>query len=125
MTEYLTQYMETVAKRMEQCSDKDELDEIMAEHMYKISFMQHERFIHLIVTFLFAIVLCIFIAILLFMDRADSVETIGVTVLIVIIMATECFYVKHYYFLENTVQKMYRVYDELLAKQKAMAGDKK
>ena len=110
---------------MEQCSDKDELDEIMAEHMDKISFMQHERFIHLIVTFLFAIVLCIFIAILLFMDRADSVETIGVTVLIVIIMATECFYVKHYYFLENTVQKMYRVYDELLAKQKAMAGDKK
>jgi len=125
MTEYLTQYMETVAKRMEQCSDKDELDEIMAEHMDKISFMQHERFIHLIVTFLFAIVLCIFIAILLFMDRADSGETIGVTVLIVIIMATECFYVKHYYFLENTVQKMYRVYDELLAKQKAMAGDKK
>ncbi|MBP7186118.1 MAG: hypothetical protein KBA55_05010 [Ruminococcus sp.] len=125
MTEYLTQYMETVAKRMEQCSDKDELDEIMAEHMDKISFMQHERFIHLIVTFLFAIVLCIFIAILLFMDKTDTAEAIGVTVLIVIIMATECFYVKHYYFLENTVQKMYRVYDELLAKQKAMAGDKK
>jgi len=125
MTEYLTQYMETVAKRLGQCTDKAELDLIMAEHKDKIAFMQHERIVHFLVAFMFAVILCIFIAILLLMDNKGGGEAIGVTALIVMIMVLEGFYIKHYYFLENTVQKMYRVYDELLAKQKDMAGDAK
>ena len=31
----------------------------------------------------------------------------------------------HYYFLENTVQKMYRIYDDILAKQKQLRGENK
>ena len=125
MTEYLTKYMETVAKRLEGCSDKDELEKILAEHMDKIAFMQHERLIHLIVTFLFAMILCIFVAVLMFMNTGDSFSEFGVGALTVIVLALEGFYIKHYYFLENTVQKMYRVYDEILAKKEALAGEKK
>ena len=40
--------------------------------------------------------------------------------LVTIIMVLVGFYIKHYYFLENTVQKMYRVYDEILAKEKRL-----
>ena len=125
MTEYLTKYMETVAERMKKCSDKKELDEIFDEHMDKIAFMQHERLIHFLVTFMFALVLCLFIAVLLFLSSSGGAGLMGVTALIVIIMPLECFYVKHYYFLENTVQKMYRVYDELLAMKKTMEGSDK
>lgn len=123
MTEYLTNYMETVAKRLEQCSDCGELDIIMAEHKDKIAFMQHERIVHFLVTFMFAVVLCIFVAVLLFLDGSSIASSLGVTALIVIILVLEAFYIKHYYFLENTVQKMYRVYDDILAKKKAMAGE--
>jgi hypothetical protein len=31
------------------------------------------------------------------------------------------FYIKHYYFLENTVQKMYKVYDAMLAKKEELS----
>ena len=124
MTEYLTRYMEAVEKRLEQCSDSSELDLIMAEHKDKIAFMQHERIVHFLVTFMFAIILCIFVAVLIFMDGSGIAAAAGVTARIVIIRVLEGFYIKHYYFLENTVQKMYKVYDGILEKQKAMAGDK-
>lgn len=122
MTEYLTKYMEAVADRIAKCSDKKELAEIMSEHKDKIAYMQHERIVHFLVTFMFAIVLCIFVAVLLFISNSGSAAAIGVIALVVIVMVLEGFYIKHYYFLENTVQKMYKVYDEILAKQKAMEG---
>ena len=33
------------------------------------------------------------------------------------------FYIKHYYFRENTVQKMYKVYDSILEKQRKFRTD--
>ena len=125
MTEYLTKYMETVAEKLKKCTDEKELAEIKAEHMDKIAFMQHERIVHFLVTFMFAIVLCLFVAVMIFISKDGGMTTIGVMALVVIIMVLEGFYIKHYYFLENTVQKMYKVYDEILAMQKKMAGTEK
>jgi len=114
MTEYLTNYMKWVQERLEKCTDSEELDSILAEHMDKIAFMQHERIVHFLVTMLFALILTVFIAVLVF--TANVPVLILVTMILVLLM----FYIKHYYFLENTVQKMYRVYDEILAKQKTL-----
>ena len=114
MTEYLTKYMEEVAKRLAECSSIDELDTVLAEHKDKIAYMQHERIVHFLVTMMFALILCIFMAVLIF--RAN----LAVTVLVTIILVLLAFYIKHYYFLENTVQKMYRVYDDILAKRQLM-----
>ena len=66
MTEYLTNYMKYVQQRLEKCSSAAELDEIMAEHKDKIAFMQHERIVHFLVTMLFALVLTVFMAVILF-----------------------------------------------------------
>ncbi|MCR5600079.1 MAG: hypothetical protein K6G33_04995 [Ruminococcus sp.] len=112
MTEYLTNYMNYIQQRIEKCSDADELAEIMAEHKDKIAFMQHERIVHFLVTMLFALVLTIFMAVTIF--RSNIPALILVTIILVLLM----FYIKHYYFLENTVQKMYKVYDSILEKQK-------
>ena len=114
MTEYLTNYMKYVQERLEKCTGAEELGEIMAEHKDKIAFMQHERIVHFLVTMMFALILAIFIAVLVFTSN------IPVLILVTMILVLLMFYIKHYYFLENTVQKMYRVYDDILEKQKKL-----
>lgn len=114
MTEYLTNYMKYIEDRLGKCPDAEELLDIMAEHKDKIAFMQHERIVHFLVTMLFTLVLAVFVAALVF--TVNLAMLLMVTIILVLLM----FYIKHYYFLENTVQKMYKVYDEILAKQKAL-----
>ena len=114
MTEYLTNYMKYIQERLEKCRSSEELDEIMAEHKDKIAFMQHERIVHFLVTMLFAFILIVFFAVLIF--KVNLAVLSLVTIVLVLLM----FYIKHYYFLENTVQKMYKVYDSILEKQKKL-----
>lgn len=114
MTEYLTNYMKYIQDRLEKCGTSSEMDEILAEHLDKISFMQHERIVHFLVTMLFSIILAIFIAVLIFTPNIPSL------LLVTIILVLLIFYIKHYYFLENTVQKMYKVYDSILEKKKKL-----
>lgn len=112
MTAYLKEYMNYIAHRLEKCSSPAEAEEVLAEHRDKIAFMQHERLVHFLVTMLFAIILVIFTAVQFF------TESLGLLILITIIIVLTAFYIKHYYFLENTVQKMYVIYDDILKKQR-------
>ena len=116
MTEYLTNYMNTVRKRLDSCTTPEELAEIMSEHKDKRAFMQHERIVHFLVTMMFALILAIF------MIGTLLLNNFMLLVLVTIIIVLEGFYIKHYYFLENTVQKMYRVYDEMLSMGRVMAA---
>ena len=117
MTEYLTNYMKYIEEKLEKCGTSSEIDEILSEHLDKISFMQHERIVHFLVTMLFSIILAIFIAVLIFTPNIPSL------LLVTIILVLLIFYIKHYYFLENTVQKMYKVYDSILEKQRKFRTD--
>lgn len=110
MTEYLKAYMAETERRLNTFRDRDGLERLMSEHKDKIAFMQHERLVHFLVTMMFAIVLSIFIC------AALVLENIGLAILDVIIIILLGFYIKHYFFLENTVQRMYKVYDEILKK---------
>lgn len=111
MTEYLKSYMSYIEKRLSECGSSDEIEEILTEHRDKIAFMQHERLVHFLVTMMFALILVIFMAVQFF------TESLGLLLLITMIIVLTAFYIKHYYFLENTVQKMYVVYDEILKKR--------
>ena len=115
MTEYLTNYMKYVQQRLEACTDRELLEEILAEHKDKIAFMQHERIVHFLVTMMFALILTIFMSVLIF------TVNLAVLLLVTIMLVLIAFYIKHYYFLENTVQKMYRVYDDILKKRREFA----
>lgn len=112
LTEYLTNYMKYISDKLEKCSDENELKDILSEHLDKIAFMQHERIVHFLVTFMFAVILCIFMCAFIFS------ENIMLLLLVTIIMVLLAFYIKHYYFLENTVQEMYKIYDKMLEKRK-------
>ncbi len=115
MTEYLTNYMKYITDKLANCRENSELEEILAEHKDKIAFMQHERIVHFLVTMMFALIVTAFISVSLF------TQNLGVLVLVTIIIVLLAFYIKHYYFLENTVQKMYVVYDDILKKRREFA----
>jgi hypothetical protein len=89
--------------------------ERLRSYLYdQISFMQHERLVHLLVTLAFALfMLASYIAGIMY----EASWLIGIGVLISIL---EIFYIVHYYWLENGVQRWYGLYDETCRKGKYM-----
>ena len=109
MIDYMNTYLKYIASRL---SDRDisksDLEMYKSDFLSHIQFMQHERLIHLLVTILFAFLLMFgFILIFIYFSWIMVIFT-G------IIFIVEIFYIFHYYKLENGVQKMYRVYDEIV-----------
>lgn len=86
--------------------------EAKREHLVQISFFQHERLIHLIVTVTFALLEMIVMAMI---PLADNMAMIILSLLLLVLLIP---YIRHYYLLENEVQKMYRQYDKMTEKQK-------
>ncbi len=86
----------------------NDIDDIITEHLTQINFFSHERLIHLIVTALFAVLEVV----ALFMSLVTG--NIAATVLTVAVLVLLVPYVRHYYILENSVQRMYSQYDALL-----------
>lgn len=84
---------------------------VIKEHLIQISFFQHERLIHLIVTITFAILEVIVIGLCVVSF------TLGVGLLAIALLILLIPYVRHYYILENEVQKMYWQYDEMVKKR--------
>lgn len=84
---------------------------VIKEHLIQISFFQHERLIHLIVTITFAILEVIVIGLCVVSF------TLGVGLLALALLILLIPYVRHYYILENEVQKMYWQYDEMVKKR--------
>ena len=83
-------------------------DAVLREHLTQVSFFQHERLIHLIVTVTFAILTMLALAIYCI---AEYMPMLALIVLLLVLLIP---YIGHYYTLENEVQKMYQQYDEML-----------
>ena len=82
-------------------------DDMLREHLTQIQFFQHERLIHLIVTCLFAVLaFAVFFALFFTMNA-------GLFVLFAALLVLLVPYIRHYYILENGVQRMYKQYDRL------------
>ena len=88
--------------------------ELLEEHLRMIAWVQHERLVHLIVTVM--VVLCELFTVDLVLLHSElgivpAVIMLGLAVLL-------GFYFWHYFFLENTVQRWYRIAEELREKRK-------
>ena len=96
-------YIKTAEERGE---DRNKL---LSVHMDKIRILQHERLVHLIVT-----VMVVFVELFL-VDMAILHPELGILPpLIMLGMAVLlAFYFFHYFFLENTVQRWYKIADRL------------
>lgn len=106
MRKYLTEYLSRIEGLLKQNAALD-YDELIRTHLQKIEFMQHERLVHFLVTMLFAL------GLFLMMGTFLMAETVLLMPLLFLILILLIPYILHYYFLENAVQKMYRIYDEL------------
>ena len=106
MRKYLTAYLACIDDIINSGQAYDE-EKLKEEHLRQIQFMQHERLIHLIVTVLFAVLLFISLGILV---STGEFAFLILTLMLLILLIP---YIFHYYFLENSVQKMYRRFNSM------------
>ncbi len=102
MKKYLYEYINYVI------NNKNEID--LEDMLIKISFFQHERLIHLIITLFYVIMFLIF----LILVSISYIFIIPVFILLIFVI----FYIIHYFRLENGVQSLYFLYDEIKNKTK-------
>ncbi len=89
---------------------------IKQEHITKVAFFQHERLVHLIVTVTFAVLELLTVCAYVIVGALDSTLSFPLLILALLIIVLLIPYIKHYYLLENEVQKMYVQYDMIAQK---------
>lgn len=104
----MKQYMKSYIKEIDNILEKDKKidEEIISEHLIKIGFFQHERLIHLLVTLFYALFVFIFFAFTVYLS-------LMFLIVVLILLVFLVFYISHYFYLENSVQYMYKQYDKL------------
>ena len=99
----MSDYIKEVDRLLEQ--KNTDFKRLKKSHLEKIAFFQHERLIHLLVTLFYAL----FMMISIYVSHVNPIFLVITIVLIVFLI----FYVKHYFFLENGVQYLYKQYDKI------------
>ena len=100
--------LKTLSEGKKPVSDRE-----LQYHAIKIKNYQHERFVHLIITITFAFITLFS----LYFARSDTMY-LWITIISFVMLIC---YIKYYYYLENTIQKLYYYYDLLF--QKSDTGD--
>lgn len=116
MRKYLTEYLAHLEELLKSGEEID-YDDLERSHLIMIEFMQHERLIHFLVTILFTLGFFITFAIFLLGNIITMVP------LMILILGLLVPYIAHYYFLENSVQKMYHLHDEIHARRMKLQKD--
>lgn len=107
MKKWCKAHEEEFCTALEAAQTREEIDGIIAVHEKKLSWLMHERLIHLIVTFITVILVLFSMSLILFLPDTLPFSLPLFVVLIVLLF----FYIRHYFFLENTVQSWYLLYE--------------
>lgn len=107
MEQRILQYKAYLLRICEEDYSEEEREKMKQQVLTQISFFQHERLIHLIVTITFALLAVVAFGIC---AVVPTVPFLGLEVLLLVLLIP---YIRHYYILENSVQTMYRCYDKL------------
>lgn len=110
MKKYFSEYIESVLHALE--DENSDFESLKRELLVKIGFMQHERLIHFMVTILFALLM--FMSLISFLVTGNLGMLAAAALMLILLVP----YIAHYYFLENGVQKLYRIYDQVCEKLK-------
>lgn len=106
MKKYIKEYIKIIENKLDKKISHDDIIELKD----KINFFSHERLIHLLVTLFCLLVLIIFII----LSFNYTIFIIPAIILIIL----NIFYIVHYYFLENSIQYLYKLYDKMNDKLK-------
>lgn len=105
MEKRLKQYLAYLQSVDSQHLDWEAKQTLRAEILEQIHFFQHERLVHLIVTGIFAILL------MLAVIGSYLYPDMFLFLLIILFLILLIPYIRHYYILENGVQKLYTYFD--------------
>ena len=108
MTKYLTAYRAFILKCLD--DDSTDFERLLDYHREHIRFFMHERFIHLIVMVLFALAT---VACFLVIAVSEKIILIPLAIALMCLLIP---YIKHYYFLENSVQALYKDHERIYEK---------
>ncbi len=104
MEKRLKNYLEYLEQTSRKTLTEEERQKFLAELLVQIQFFQHERLVHLIVTVAFAILM------MLSLIGCFLADTLLMPVLMLLFFVLLVPYIRHYYILENGVQKLYDYY---------------
>ncbi len=107
MYRYLKEHEAAVRAAIERGGTGAELEQVHAYHLRQIAWMQHERFIHLVVMLfvgLFTLLTILFVTLH---------PSIALGALALVLLALFSGYVVHYFRLENGVQRWYQLANRL------------
>ncbi|MCD8037719.1 MAG: hypothetical protein LUE96_01325 [Lachnospiraceae bacterium] len=107
MKKRIVGYRKKIDALLEEMPAGTDWDSVLKEHLIQVSFFQHERLIHLIVTVTFGILTMLALAVYCI------AEYMPILLLIALFLVLLIPYIGHYYVLENEVQRMYGQYDRL------------
>lgn len=106
MKKYIKDFISTLESKIQEKYKFTEKE--IAIIRIKIQDFQHERLIHLLVTLFYAIFALFF----LLLSNQHVIFIIPFLAMIIFLL----FYIKHYFFLENAVQYIYKLYDKIIRK---------
>lgn len=113
MKKRILEYTARIDKLLQEAKTEQDIGtdwkQVKEEHLTQISFFQHERLVHLIVTVLVALLAIMLLGIALL------TELTGILLASVMLFVLFIPYIAHYYLLENEVQKMYKQYDSIIS----------
>ena len=104
MTKQIKAYLAVLEQFFSVEHTDEEYQKMRDEMLQRIAFYQHERIVHLIVTMSFGVFFLLSLIMYL------NISGVGLMILTVLFLVMLAAYIKHYYFLENSVQKMYLYY---------------
>ncbi len=104
MTKQIKEYLAFLERFFAEEHTESELIEYRGKLLQRIAFYSHERLIHLIVTMSFAVFFLLAL-LMYFITKNNGLLALAGLLLVLLVP-----YIKHYYFLENSVQKMYIFY---------------
>lgn len=104
----MTKYVQEWERRVRLKLNDGEVDQGLIEDHYRhIDWLQHERLVHLLVMLFVAFIMVVVFVMTFFVDGVWMMVLLGVLLILT------GFYVRHYYFLENSVQRWYLLGDAL------------
>ena len=118
MKKRILAYLAYIDGLLESDEERDWEKEIKL-HLDQIGFFMHERLVHLLVFILVAV--CTVMCILAFV-LSSAVMLLPLILLLFVLLVPYCM---HYYLLENSVQRMYQQYDEMIGKTQSYFSMKK
>lgn len=108
MGSYITTYMKSVETALE--DENTDWQALKREHLVQIEFIQHERLIHLIVTVMCCLLLFIGLCVFFISGLMPFLIVDG------LLLILDFCYLIYYCFIENSTQKLYRLYNQICAK---------